>query len=89
MSSHPPNAHAVAPKHATRSWRRTPLRFAARLLLGLFGAALLALFVGWLSLHWLILPHIEEWRAPIEARASSLLGAPIFTGAPSRLLARP
>jgi uncharacterized protein (TIGR02099 family) len=39
------------------------------------------LFVGWLSLHWLILPHIEEWRAPIEARASSMLGAPVRIGA--------
>jgi uncharacterized protein (TIGR02099 family) len=81
MSSHPPNAHAVAPKRATRSSRRAPFRFAARLLLGLFGAALFALFAGWLSLHWLILPHIEEWRAPIEARASSLLGAPVKIGA--------
>ncbi len=81
MSSHPPNAHAVAPKRVTRSSRRAPFRFVARLLLGLFGAALLALFVGWLSLHWLILPHIEEWRVPIEARASRLLGAPVKIGA--------
>ncbi len=81
MSSHPPNAHAVAPKRVTPSSRRAPFRFAARLLLGLFGAALLALFVGWLSLHWLILPHIEEWRVPIEVRASRLLGAPVKIGA--------
>ena len=81
MSSHPQNAHAVAPKRAPRSSRGAPFRFAARLLLGLFGAALLALFVGWLSLHWLILPHIEEWRVPIEVRASRLLGAPVKIGA--------
>ncbi len=81
MSLHPPDAHAVAPKRATRSSRLAPIRFAVRLLLGLFGAALLALFVGWLSLHWLILPHIEEWRVPIEARASRLLGAPVKIGA--------
>ena len=49
--------------------------------LGLFGASWLALFVGWLSLHWLILPHIEEWRRPIEARASRLLGAVVKIGA--------
>ena len=48
---------------------------------GLFGASCLALFVGWLSLHWLILPHIEEWRGPIEARASRLLGAVVKIGA--------
>ena len=81
MSPHPLNAHAVAPKRVARSSRRAPFRFAARLLLGLFGAALLALFVGWLSLHWLILPHIEEWRVPIEVRASRLLGAPVKIGA--------
>ena len=52
-----------------------------RVLLGLFGASCLALFVGWLSLHWLILPHIEEWRGPIEARASRLLGAVVKIGA--------
>ncbi|MEO6363606.1 MAG: YhdP family protein [Caldimonas sp.] len=39
------------------------------------------LFVGWLSLHWLILPHIEAWRVPIEARASRMLGAPVRIGA--------
>ena len=61
--------------------RRAPLRIAARVLLGLFGASCLALFVGWLSLHWLILPHIEEWRVPIEAHASRLLGAPVKIGA--------
>jgi uncharacterized protein (TIGR02099 family) len=81
MPSHPHNAHAAASRRATRRSRLAPLRFAARLLLGLFGAALLALFVGWLSLHWLILPHIEEWRVPIEARASRLLGAPVKIGA--------
>ena len=39
------------------------------------------LLVCWLSLHWLILPHIEEWRVPIEARASRMLGAPVKIGA--------
>ncbi|MGZ5238819.1 MAG: YhdP family protein [Caldimonas sp.] len=79
MSSRPPNAHLAASPPAAR--RLAPLRFAVRLLAGLLGAACLALFVGWLSLHWLILPHIEEWRVPIEARASLLLGAPVKIGA--------
>ena len=81
MSLHSPDAHDVAPKRETQSLLPAPIRFAARLMLGLFGAALLALFVGWLSLHWLILPHIEEWRVPIEARASRLVGAPVKIGA--------
>ncbi|HEY4958082.1 MAG TPA: hypothetical protein VII31_09725, partial [Caldimonas sp.] len=50
-------------------------------MLWLIFAAWAALFVGWLSLHWLILPHIEEWRPAIEARASRMLGAPIRIGA--------
>jgi uncharacterized protein YhdP len=62
--------------------RRFPvLRLVSRSLLWGLGAVGSLLFVGWLSLHWLILPHIEEWRAPIEARASSMLGAPVRIGA--------
>ena len=62
---------------ARRTARGRPLRSTVgRVLLGCVGASWLALFVGWLSLHWLILPHIEEWRRPIEARASRMLGAP-------------
>jgi uncharacterized protein YhdP len=78
MSSHPPHDHAAA---SPRAARRSMLRTLGRVLLGLFGASCLALFVGWLSLHWLILPHIEEWRGPIEARASRLLGAVVKIGA--------
>src|SRR6187549_191163 len=78
MSANPSPDHAAAPP---RMARRSPLRTAGRVLLGLFGASCLALFVGWLSLHWLILPHIEQWRGPIEARASRLLGAVVKIGA--------
>ena len=78
MTSDPPHDHAAA---SPRAARRSPLRTLGRVLLGLFGASCLALFVGWLSLHWLILPHIEEWRGPIEARASRLLGAVVKIGA--------
>ena len=38
------------------------MRSTVRAFLWLMLAAWLVLFVGWLSLHWLILPHIEEWR---------------------------
>ena len=59
----------------------SPLRFLVRASLWLLLTACLALFVGWLSLHWLILPHIDEWREPIQARAGKLLGAPVKIGA--------
>ncbi len=81
MSSRPPTAQAAPPQQARASSRLRPLRILARVLLGLVGAAWAVLFVGWLSLHWLILPHIEEWRAPIEARASLMLGATVKIGA--------
>ena len=42
----------------------------------LFGMLTLA----WLALHWVILPHIQEWRANIEARASTALGVPVLIG---------
>ena len=57
------------------------MRSTVRALLWLLLAVWLVLFVGWLSLHWLILPHIEEWRPSIETRASRMLGAPIRIGA--------
>jgi len=51
-----------------------------RVLLWMLFTAGMALFVGWLSLHWLILPHIDGWRDPIQARASRMLGAPVRIG---------
>ena len=56
------------------------LRRVFRVLLWLLFTAGFALFVGWLSLHWLILPHIDGWRDPIQARASRMLGAPVRIG---------
>ena len=35
----------------------------------------------WLTLHWGILPHIQQWRVPIEAHAGQLLGRPVHIGA--------
>ncbi len=60
---------------ATRP-RRWPRRV-ARIALALLAATWLLLVVGWLSLHWLILPHIERWREPLEAQASRVVGAPV------------
>ena len=81
MSSIPPPGAAGLSPRSARSARWTPVRSTLRALLWLLSAAWLVLFVGWLSLHWLILPHIEEWRPTIERRASALLGAPIRIGA--------
>ena len=36
--------------------------------------------IGWLTLHWGILPHIDEWRPQIEQRASRALGLPLHIG---------
>jgi uncharacterized protein (TIGR02099 family) len=36
--------------------------------------------IGWLILHWGILPHIDEWRPQIEQRASVALGLPLRIG---------
>ena len=70
MSSNPPSGVAGSPSRSADRARWAPLRWTWRALLWLLLAAWLLLFFGWLSLHWLILPHIEEWRPQIEgARA--------------------
>jgi uncharacterized protein (TIGR02099 family) len=38
------------------------------------------LLLLWLILHWGILPHIDQWRGAIEARASATLGVPVRIG---------
>jgi len=43
-------------------------------------AAWSVLLLAWLTLHWAILPHIENWRGPIEERASRALGVPLRIG---------
>ena len=60
--------------------RMRSIRHVFRVLLWLLFTAGFALFVGWLSLHWLILPHIDGWRDRIQARASRMLGAPVRIG---------
>src|SRR5450755_3574237 len=81
MASHPPSTEVLPLRGDAPVRRFTFFRIAVRVLVVLVGAAWFTLLVGWLSLHWLILPHIEEWRAPIEARASRMLGAPVKIGA--------
>ena len=72
MSSIPPPGAAGLSPRSARPARWTPVRSVVRAFLWLLLAAWLVLFVGWLSLHWLILPHIEEWRGPIAVSYTHL-----------------
>ena len=83
MSSFPPALPepAIAPAapglHPPGS---SPLRWVARIVLVVLAAATSVLVIAWLALHWAILPHIQQWREPIEMRASKALGVPVRIG---------
>ena len=83
MSSFPPALPepAADPAHTdTPLLHRALLRWAARLVLVVLAAATSVLLIAWLALHWAILPHIQQWREPIEMRASQALGVPVRIG---------
>lgn len=83
MSLIPPVADAAAvakPPRMRAAWWGG-LRWMARALLGLIVTAWSLVLIAWLTLHWGILPHIDEWRGPIEERASAALGVPVRIGA--------
>ncbi|MFD2453734.1 YhdP family protein [Ideonella paludis] len=61
---------------ATLRFVRTALRTLIVLVLGAWGVLLL----GWLTLHWGILPQADQWRPEIEARASQALGVQVRIG---------
>lgn len=67
----PPSRHAVI---AAR------LRWLAWGLADLMVVAWSLLLIAWLTLHWGILPRIEQWRPQIEERASRALGIPVRIG---------
>lgn len=60
--------------------RRRALRKLSRFALGLVLLLWGVLLAAWLALHWIILPHIDEWRPAIERRLSQSLGAPVRIG---------
>ena len=63
--------------------RRPLLRWMAllaRVTITLVSVAWGLLLLAWLALHWWILPHIQQWRGPLEAQASSALGVPVRIG---------
>lgn len=65
-------------------WRRSLLAASRVAMRWLFGAlALAAIVIGsaWLILQWGILPRIDDWRTPLESRASAAIGRPVRIGA--------
>jgi len=76
-----PSMLTAAPESIQRSVARWPqLRWLAKAVSGMVIAAWSLLLIAWLVLHWAILPHIEQWRTPIEDRASLALGVPVQIG---------
>jgi uncharacterized protein (TIGR02099 family) len=55
-------------------------RVVARIGLGLVLLAWSLLLAAWLTLHWGILPHLNDWRPQIQTRASQALGVPVRIG---------
>jgi uncharacterized protein (TIGR02099 family) len=80
MSPQSPVDAAALAQPAGRPDRHPWRVVGVRLIVGLVIAAWSLLLLAWLSLHWFILPHIQQWRAPIESRASAALGVPVRIG---------
>ena len=80
MSPQSPVDAAALAQPAGRPDRHPWRVVGVRLIVGLVIAAWSLLLLAWLSLHWFILPHIQQWRAPIEARAGAALGVPVRIG---------
>jgi uncharacterized protein (TIGR02099 family) len=64
------------PSRGLLACSRWVLRWTVVLVLTLWSIVLIA----WLTLHWGILPHIDEWRPQLEQRASRSLGLPVRIG---------
>jgi uncharacterized protein (TIGR02099 family) len=61
-------------------WLRTTVRWAWRVVLGLFLAGVAAALAAWVSLHAWILPRLDEWRPRVEVLAARALGHPVQIG---------
>ena len=53
----------------------------ARWSLGLLLMAWIVFLAAWGSLHWIIVPRIDDFRPRLESKASGLLGVPVRIGA--------
>ncbi len=80
MSSIPTATAAAAAANPRPDRLGAGLRRAARWGLGIIGVVAGLLLLTWLTFHWGILPHIENWRGAIEQRASAALGVPVRIG---------
>jgi uncharacterized protein (TIGR02099 family) len=81
--SRPDSATNNAPTPPRIATHYRPIRWLLRGLRWLGWAVLAAwslVLLTWLTLHWIILPHIDRWREPIEQRASALLGQRVQVG---------
>ncbi|MBL8349938.1 MAG: TIGR02099 family protein [Burkholderiaceae bacterium] len=63
-----------------RSPGRRTWRLAWRITLGLVLAAWCLALLAWLTLHWWILPRLDDWRPAVEAQAARALGHPVGIG---------
>ena len=75
-----PVVGAAPSQPASPATSRRPLRFALKAVIGLVFVAASVVLTLWLTLHWGILPRIEQWRPQVEARASAALGLPVRIG---------
>lgn len=75
-----PVVGAAASQPASPATPRRPLRFALKAVIGLVFVAASVVLTLWLTLHWGILPRIEQWRPQVEAQASAALGLPVRIG---------
>lgn len=75
-----PVVGAAASPHRSPASPRRPLRSLLRLVLWLIFVAASLFLTLWLTLHWGILPRIEQWRPQLEAQASRALGVPVRIG---------
>lgn len=80
MPLNQPVVGAAASPHRSPASPRRPLRSLLRFALALVFAAASLFLTLWLTLHWGILPRIEQWRPQLEAQASRALGVPVRIG---------
>jgi len=74
VSPSSPGSEAAVPRRG--QWYRTVASVAAAVALLLWGVLLAA----WLTLYWVILPHIDEWRPRIEKLAAQAIGLKLSIG---------
>ena len=67
----------MPPSPLSSQRRATPWPWPVRLLAAGLLVAWGLLVLSWAVLHWVILPQVGAWRAPIERHASAVLGVPL------------